>query len=505
MSPRKPVTRANKRPTCTCGKPVKIIDLYCRISEDYDGDGGMRSVDDQETDGRLCIEELGNCCIRIGKVWKDPDLSAWKKGVVRPDFNLMMARLGAREADGIWVYDLSRFTRKPIEGERLIEMADQGFIVISMDSTYDLSTADGKMQFRDHMTRAAHESDKISQRSTRGKRLKAAKGKSNASYAGFARHGNGGTEEQVEKEQKVIAEVARRILAREPIGSCAEYMNKQGFRTRDGLLWDANCLKRTLTAPSLAGLVEYKEKIVPDKRLPGKHALTEQVWLDLAELFGSRRRGRPAGTYLLSGLVRCGKCGAFLYGTPAKRLAPYKDGAERRIYLCRKIQRQGPVAVGCAGVSIDWRFLDDAVEAAVIEKLGNEEYADRLTGRAAEGQEQRSELLVRITGRKKLAKDKALKAGLGEIDEDEYEAWLVGHRRLMEKLNAELEALDVPEAPSTAAGEVRDRWDLGTEEERRAFVVEAFPRLTVTPAARGRWTDPADRMDWDGLSLPVTP
>lgn len=507
MAPQKALSRANARPACaTCGRPVKIIDLYCRISDDQDGSGGLRDVDDQEADGRMYIGELEICCYVIGEVWKDPDKSAWRKGVVRPEFNMLMERLEGGEADGMWVYDLTRFSRKPIEGERLIEIAERGLVILSGDSQYDLSTPDGKKSFRDGMSAAAHESDRIQKRVRNGKRRKAKRGDSNAGTRGFARNAAGDDElqERIRREQEIVAEVADRILGREPVEVCARDMNERGFVTVRGLQWNALALRRLLLAPSICGLVEYKGEIIAGKTLPGRHALTEEKWRELKEFFDSRRRGRPAGAYLLTGLVRCGRCGAVLYGRYETLKPPYKeDGAPKRTYMCIKLKRQRLTAVGCSGLSIDWRFLDAAVERAVLAKLGDVEDAAQRAAEAVEGEQRKEELVGRIARRKKLAKEIALKAGLGEMDEDEYEAWLVGHGRKMRDLKAELESLDVPAGPSTAASEVHAVWANGTFEQRRGLVQEAFPRLTVMPAVRGRWSDPADRIDWDGVSLPT--
>src|SRR5687767_14633576 len=103
-------------------KGPKIIDIYARISQDYDGDGGERSVESQEEDCRDAIEDEHDDW-QVGKVFKDPAKSAWNPKVERPQFNQLMARLESGEADGVMVYDLTRFTRKPIEGERLLALA----------------------------------------------------------------------------------------------------------------------------------------------------------------------------------------------------------------------------------------------------------------------------------------------------------------------------------------------------------------------------------------------
>jgi DNA invertase Pin-like site-specific DNA recombinase len=503
MPATKLLTRANTRPLCgTCGRPVIIIDLYCRISDDYDGDGGERSVDDQETDGRLSVEDAGVCCYVIGEVWRDPHKSAWKKNVIRPQFNSLMQRLETGQADGMWVYDLTRFSRKPIEGERLIEIAERGLIVLSGDSQYDLSVPEGKGHFRDAMTAAALESDKIQKRTRRGKRLKATKkGKSNASYRGIGRPGAGISNEDLTREQDLIGRAADLVLARKSLQEAADFLNSEGLTTVTGRPWSNAALKQTLRSPALCGLIPYKGEIVPDKKLPGPHALSEEKWRELIELFDSRSRGAAASFYLLSGLVRCGRCGAVLYGRPESKKPAYRDGEMRRSYFCMKIKRQRAVTVGCARTNVDWRFLDEAVTVAVIAKLGDERNAERLIERAAEGEEIRTQLLDKIAKRKSLGRDKAAKAGRGELEDDEYEAWLDGHRRLLNDLNAQLAALDVPEAPSKAAGEVVGTMLHGSLAARRALVREAFPRLTIRPAATDRRGDPADRIDWIGESL----
>ena len=68
---------------------------------------------------------------------------------------------------------MTRFSRKPIEGERLIEAAARGARVWSYPGEYDLTTADGRAAFRDAVNKAAAESDKPSERAKWGKHRRA--------------------------------------------------------------------------------------------------------------------------------------------------------------------------------------------------------------------------------------------------------------------------------------------------------------------------------------------
>src|SRR5690242_8242041 len=98
-----------------------ILDAYGRVSRL--GDKRMRSVEGQLADCTVRIEEYG---ANVGEVLADPGLSAWNPRVQRPDWDTLMERLETGVSNGVCVFDLSRFSRRPMEGERLIEVAERG-------------------------------------------------------------------------------------------------------------------------------------------------------------------------------------------------------------------------------------------------------------------------------------------------------------------------------------------------------------------------------------------
>ncbi len=148
------------------GRPV--IDVYARISRMANGD--VIKVDDQV---EVCEEDIARRGGVVGEAFRDPSLSAWNPRVVRPDWDKLMRRLESGESDGVAVFDMTRFSRKIREGERLVELAAGGARVWSHAGEYDLTTADGRRHFREAMVAAVAESDKISERVTRGKARKA--------------------------------------------------------------------------------------------------------------------------------------------------------------------------------------------------------------------------------------------------------------------------------------------------------------------------------------------
>jgi site-specific DNA recombinase len=98
-----------------------VIDIYARLSRAVDG--STVNVDHQVELGKETIEERGAL---VGEIFRDNSRSAWNPKVIRKNWNLMMERVESGTCDGVWVLDAMRFSRKPSEGERLIEAAANG-------------------------------------------------------------------------------------------------------------------------------------------------------------------------------------------------------------------------------------------------------------------------------------------------------------------------------------------------------------------------------------------
>jgi DNA invertase Pin-like site-specific DNA recombinase len=490
---------------------TKVMDIYARISVDYDGT--TRSVESQEEDCRWAVQD-DHPDWRVGEVFRDHAKSGWDPKVYRPEFEALMARLESGASQGVMVYDLTRFTRKPIEGERLLALAKRGVTICSITTSYNLTTADGRAAFRNELTRAAQESDKISERVRRGKRNKARRGKSNASWRGFARDGylpapegwergeprERVSREQLAQEQAIVKDLAERILAGETLMALARELDARGVRTVTGKEWLSVDIRQMLEAPSLAGLITHNGQIVGTME-QGPHALDRDTWERLQLHFASRKRGRPPTKYLLTSLLTCGRCGGTLHGRPQVNRRPYPDGEVARQYWCA-YSPGGVNGKGCGRLNIDQRFADAVVEQAVLERLGDPRHAARMARRAAAAAEARQEVVAelrRLEADAEALASKTLAWGFERVD-----AAMRPIDARLTTLRERLATLDATEdQDGTAYEDAREEWRVANLATRRAMVRKAFPDgITILPAtSRGRGALRQDRFQFGSPEL----
>jgi site-specific DNA recombinase len=485
-----------------------LIDVYARISR---AANGQTIKTDYQVE--VCTEELAARGARVGQVFIDPSLSAWKRDVVRPDWDKLMARLESGAADGVIFYDVTRFSRKVLEGERLVQVAERGIQVWSLTGEYNLATADGRRHFREAMVAAAGESDKMAERIAHGKVRRARKGRTSGGARSFGMPGlvprpegwEPGDpramvpEEQVAAERAVIAECYERILGGEPLVKVVRDLNRRGIATVNGKRWKRDGLGMSLTRPVLAGLVTLNGKVI--SRLAGIDPVVKEAdWERLCAILNGRPRGRPQGqVHRLTGLMACGTCGHTLHGMVRGQVPPYPDGSVRREYRCRKDASH----FGCGHNVIDAVAAEAIVAEAVKARLGDPRRADRIAARLAQVREQRADTLAEISALEDSADNLAVKTATWGVDRVDKAMRPILAR--LEELRRELASLDEPEDAGMAASEAAAEWDKAEAADdttaMRAMIRRAFPNLVLQPAAKRGDRSP-HRFTWDGPRVP---
>lgn len=486
----------------------QVIDIYARLSKAVNGQ--TITVDDQIRVGTEAIMARG---ARVGRVFKDNSKSAWNPKVVRKDWEALMSRLESGGSDGVWVLDVTRFSRKMMEGERLIELAARGIQVWSRSVEYDLMTADGRKHFRDAMVRAAGESDTISERTRDGKRRRASRGRSLGGRRGYGKPGwlpvgpdweRGDPREpipaeQVEFERGIIREGYDRIFAGETLSGIIYDLRARDVRTTDGNPFSTLTLREILCHPYVAGLLDHNGEIV-GTLVRFDPIVSEEEWRRMCAIFAARRRGRPlASNHKLSGTMRCTTCGQRMYGTlRSDRLDDQGNPVHQ--YRCQKTVNR-PKA--CGRNTIDARVAEAFIGDAIKARLGDPRRAERVARHLARVRDERGTL-------------EAQKAVLEETADglaEKTAAW--GFKRVdmamkpvlteIEKINLALASLDDTETDEAAAQDAASIWDEAYErndvEALRAMVKRALPSLAIRPDKKPP-QQPRDRFDWDGTDLP---
>src|SRR6266568_4042309 len=336
---------------------AKPVDIYARVSE-------LRRNEDHEqsTEGQVavCRVRLADLDLEEGKVLIDPGRSAWNPAVKRPAWDELMDRLERRVSGGMIVFDLERYTRQPKDGERMIDLAATGLLVLDSESEYDLRTPNGKKAFRDAINAAAYNSDRLSTRSARGKKLRALGGEPNGGHRPFGFEADLITVR--EDEAAILRDLTARFLAGETQDALITELNTRGITTSYGKPWTRAGLRKVLTRERNCGRIIYTDpkngitSVVG--HLPGEPILTEEDFDAVIAMYTARRSGRPnSWHYLCAGIATCGVegCGRRLHGRPRNNVKPYPDSTVNRQYWCPKTHG------GCGRIAIDQRGLDEAL------------------------------------------------------------------------------------------------------------------------------------------------
>ncbi|WP_414056445.1 recombinase family protein [Prescottella equi] len=122
-----------------------------------------------------------------------------------------------------------------------------------------------------------------------------------------------------ESEATIIRQLVFRFLAGESFRSLCSWLDAEGVRTVRGGGWRTTSLKQMLTSARIAGLREHKGDIVADA--VWEPIITPEQRLQILGKLASRQASgrRTPRRYVLSGMLKCGKCGNTLYS--ARRAA----------------------------------------------------------------------------------------------------------------------------------------------------------------------------------------
>jgi len=346
-------------------KTPRAAAIYARISSDQDGTalGVTRQLEDCRTfaaaHGWVIADE-----------YVDNDISAYS-GKKRPEYQRMLDDIEAGERDAVIAYHLDRLTRRPIELEHFVEVVTNAKIThvrFVAGGDFDLVSGDGLMVMRMLAAVAAGESATKSRRMKRKHDETAAKG---LPHKGGNRP-YGYEDDWVTirpDEAEVIRTMAARFLAGESTRSIAVWLADEGITTVRGRHWLTTSVRTTLANPRIAGLRAHLGEVVGTATW--EPIITVEQRDKIIALMERRKttNERSPRSYLLTGVLRCGKCGNRLFSSRREN---------SRRYVCMS----GPDHRGCGRLTIVAAPLEELVADAVLYRLDTPELAAALSGQA---------------------------------------------------------------------------------------------------------------------------
>jgi site-specific DNA recombinase len=447
-----------------CGKSaVKLrIAIYLRISRDPDGTSTAT-----QRQLRDCKNLAKMKSWNVAEVFEDVDVSAYREGVQRPAYEKMLDQLQRGEFDGVLVWKLDRLVRRVAEFERFWAVCERsGAMLASFNESLDTTSEIGMLIVRILVAFAQMESANTSVRMKARQRELAEAGRPKLN--GRRPFGmSADWKELVEEEAELIREAADRLLAGDSMRSiCIDWKNR-GVTTTYGNPWQTTAFRRMMLQPRLWGERTHKGTVAGPGNFPAiiDKATGERVARALARPPSDLRRRRN----LLSGILRCGRCGAAMrVGTSA--------GVHK--YRC------SPPPDGCGRVVVSKVPADEAVSEMVLYRLSSKEMVRALRSRRGGSATRDAQVITKLAAAENRQRELDSEWALGQLPAARLKSMQAELEKVTEGLRTEL-ALARRADPlvqlGTKSSDIRRVWgELGWERQR-SIISTVVERVTVMP------------------------
>jgi site-specific DNA recombinase len=358
----------------------------------------------------------------------------------------------------------------------------------------DLSTSQGRLLARAWGAFAAHESEIKSERMSRANLERARRGIMRIPRRQYGFTDDGATVKAAEAE--VIREAAVRLLHGESLrGICIDF-NRRGIPTARKVLWTAASLRCMLGNPRLAGWSTYHGEVVG--KGAWKAILTRRQSERIRSLLTDPERRTGDGTrscYLLTGLVRCGRCGGRMRG---------RGNGNTRAYACA----WQPGRMGCGRVSINMDELNRSFLDRLYQRLDSDELPATLQrGRLSDAtwRKARSAMHAAEARLRSMARDYAT----GSLTRVE---WRAARPALLDRARAARTSLLQNRAEDIVvefighADDLRAAWADVTPSRQRAITAALVEEVVIWPATNSRSRGEQRALIWwRGEARPRTP
>ncbi len=325
--------------------------------------------------------------------------------------------------------------------------------------------------------RRAVESEHKSERVRRALEQNAAKGQPHGRRAyGWQRAydaGTGAGRDVIEpREAGIVREIAQRILRGDSVRAIIADLNERNVPSPTGKPWGKQMVRHVVQRERNAGLRVHRGNVVGEG--DWEPILDRATWEQLRAILSDPQRRTAvssAAAHLLSGIARCGVCGAPMRGATNRAVPSYR----------------------CSGkscVSRNRRDVDDFVTAVVLGRLSRPDAAALLTPDTSDERRRATEEARAVRARLDTAADEYAD---GKIDARQLERITARLRPRLDAAEARARVVDDSPLLEGLAGSdrARDVWERLSLTRQRS-IVDLLVTVTVHRSRPGaRMFDPA--------------
>jgi site-specific DNA recombinase len=452
---------------------------YRRISDDREG--RELGIARQDADLDALADQRG---YQVVASYTDNDIGASTRSTKpRPDYDRMLADARAGRFDVILAYTSSRLTRRPIEHEGQIELAERHGVRFEYvrSPSFDLNTADGRQVARMLAAQDAAESERISERVQRARLAQAMQGRpSGGGRRPYGFEADGVTVRPAESAE--IVKAADALLSGVSLRHITLDLRERHVATVTGAQWSTRTLRDILLRPRNAGLIVHRGEVLEGVEAPWQPMLSRDVWHAVTALLTDpSRRTSPGNTprWLGSGIYYCGHPSHPDGDRPTMRVGSSVNTQHRTPrYTCRETQhltRSAPA-------------LDKYVGKVIAHRLARKDAADLLTPPEpgvdhAKLTRDAEALRRKLREARRLWRDDVFTDGEYRVERAELQARLTAVEERQRAASGRDPLAGI--AGRADAAEVWERLGLG----RQRAILDALVIVTVLPQRLGRLPD----------------
>ncbi len=301
---------------------------YCRYSSDRQHESSIEAQQ-AEIDKWAAAHR-----VRIIERYVDRAISG--KTDNRPEFQRLLSDLRSRKVDYVLVHKVDRFARNRYDAaiySRVIKQRGARLVAVVQDfgDGPEAVILEALMQGM-----AEYYSLNLATEVVKGRKVKISKGQhAGGTYPfGYGPDGHGGYA-IVELEAHYVRRLYQAVLdGNPPYTHIIEEMRELGVKGRRGRYLTPGNVSAMLKLPIYAGIYEARAGDV-SSRIENNHPaiISKEVYEEACRIMEARKNvgRRPRIAYLCTGIVRCGLCGAIVYGHTSR-----KAGKEYASYICSK-------------------------------------------------------------------------------------------------------------------------------------------------------------------------